>query len=79
MNIIDDPKELIKLTIEERDELLLDDKYNKVNLRQLIRDCLLIIRLNNEHIDYLKHSVECHENNFNSLRDKIVKVVNFEI
>lgn len=35
--IIDDINKLMKLSREELDEVLLDNKYNKANLRELIR------------------------------------------
>lgn len=41
MNIIDNPIDLTKLSEQELDELLLDQKYNNQNLRQLVRMCIV--------------------------------------
>jgi len=39
-NLIDDVHELMKLSESELTEKLLDDKYNKANLRELVRRSL---------------------------------------
>lgn len=38
--IIDKPSSLINLSGDELAELLLDDKYNKTNLRELVKKCI---------------------------------------
>lgn len=38
--IIDEVQGLMELSIDELDEVLLDDKYNKANLRELVRRTL---------------------------------------
>ena len=54
MNIIDNPIELSKLSRDEIDDILLQVKYNKANLRELIRNSVLTIRSKNKEIEYYK-------------------------
>ncbi|MEK3955835.1 MULTISPECIES: hypothetical protein [unclassified Psychrobacillus] len=41
-SMIDEVKELLALTETELDEILLSEKYNKANLRELVRRCLQV-------------------------------------
>lgn len=51
-NIIDDLYKLIDMPREELDEILLDKKYNKALLRELIRRCIRELKFYKEQSDY---------------------------
>lgn len=51
-NIIDDIDKLIDMPREELDEILLDKKYNKALLRELIRRCIRELKFYKEQSDY---------------------------
>lgn len=53
--IIDDVHELMKLSNEELDEVLIDQKYNKALLRELVRRSLKVAKDYKKAFDYEKY------------------------
>lgn len=61
-NIIDSPMELFKLSRDELDEKLFDEKYNKALLRELVRKSLGCIRTQSETLKYhIERADKCDE------------------
>jgi hypothetical protein len=60
-NIIDSPLTLIRMSKFDLDNLLLDDKYNKQNLRELVKRCLKDLKEWKEHAEYLNELREENE------------------
>lgn len=54
MNIIDSPSYLTRLSEDGLREILLDEKYNKANLRELVRWCVKELNEQKEAINYYK-------------------------
>lgn len=74
MKIIHSPSELTKLSKEEIDELLLDDSYNKANLRQLTRVAINTIKEQQKLLDMYKRKRNESQDKFEDLRDDVFKV-----
>ncbi len=51
-SIIDDVDKLMEMSREELDEVLLDKKYNKALLRELVRRCLYKAKNYKKEYDY---------------------------
>ena len=69
MNIIHRPLDLAKLSVEEIDELLLDESYNKANLRQLARVAINTIKDQQKVIDMYKDKKNNALDKFENLRN----------
>ncbi len=59
--ILDNPKSLMNLSREELDEILLDSKYNRPMLRELVRRCLKEMKDARETIEYLRGELKTKE------------------
>lgn len=57
--IIDSVQDLMKLSREELDEVLLSEKYNKSNLRELVRNSLKVA---NEYKSAFEYELSLNEN-----------------
>jgi hypothetical protein len=77
-NIIDSPVQLRQLTYERLDEVLLDEKYNKANLRQLVRECLKTLNGQMELSNHYKEDSIYHQTRYNDLLRNIKNVVEKE-
>lgn len=75
INIIHRPQDLAKLSVEEIDELLLGDSYNKANLRQLIRYSIQIIKDQQKAIDMYRDKKNNALDNFENLKNDMVELV----
>lgn len=53
--IIDDINKLLGFSDDELNEVLLDDKYNKANLRELVRRVLFNIKEYKNAFEYERH------------------------
>lgn len=58
MSLIDDPLKLMTLEDRELDETLLDEKYNKALLRELVRRSLKVAKDYKGNYEYEKESSE---------------------
>ncbi|MFL1672549.1 hypothetical protein [Paenibacillus dendritiformis] len=70
-NIIDEVSDLLKLDEEELTEKLLSEKYNKANLRELVRRCLKEVHEYKVAFYFEKQEHENFRNNINELISKI--------
>lgn len=57
-SIIDNPKELINLSRDDLDDILLNDKYNRPMLRELVRRTLKELKYSQELIKQLYKDME---------------------
>lgn len=70
-NILDDVENLMKLSRDELDEILLDPKYNKANLRQLLRISLGRIQTYKKAWEYERSQKEKLEEKVENMKEKI--------
>jgi hypothetical protein len=61
----------MKLSADELNEILLDEKYNKANLRELIRRILSRTKTYKEAYEYERSEKEKAEEKFDLLKSKI--------
>lgn len=66
-NIIDSPIELVKLKSDDLNELLLNPKYNKPNLKELCIRCIRMLNAYMEYADNLKMELDAYENKYNEI------------
>lgn len=70
-NIIDDVGILMELSADELNEALLDEKYNKANLRELVRRSISRVKTYKKAFDYQYSEREKVEEKLASLKSKI--------
>lgn len=69
--ILDDVETLVKLSRDELDDILLDPKYNKANLRYLLRSALGSIETYKKAWQYERDEREKAEEKLENLKGKI--------
>lgn len=78
MKIIDDPMVLRQISDSGIDDILLDEKYNKANLRQLIRECLKALNGQVKSVNYYKGYAEHYKSLYERLLSKMQNMIEKE-
>lgn len=70
-NIIDNPKDMLKLSRDELDEILIEKYNNSALLRELIRRCLKDLSKQIELSEYYYELASKKQDRLNEIKDKI--------
>ena len=73
-NLIDNPYDLLSKSRNELDEILLDEKYNKANLRELVRRTLKMANEMKYSIDYYKKLDEKRTQKTNEMKEYLENI-----
>lgn len=70
-NIIDNIEYLLKITDIELEDLLLDEKYNKANLRELIKRLIACYKNQIIYTENIKKKLNIFKDKLNAIKDII--------